>query len=102
MRPRLLRLRIKTERNSAGMSLGSSVGVGDVVAVVGVGSGAGSGAGGGDCKNVGILIFGVGIVIRGFLVRIISVIVAIYKGNAASNIIPKTNPGKPRNCARIR
>ena len=55
-----------------------------------------------DFKKVGILIFGMGIVISGCLVRTISVVVATYKGNAARINMPKTKPGKPRNCARIR
>ena len=57
---------------------------------------------GADFKKVGILICGMGIVIRGFFVRTISVVVAMYKGNAARINMPKTKPGNPRNCARIR
>lgn len=81
-RPMLLRARIKANRNSAGMSSGSSAGastssgpsVGVSVSGTGAGSDAGAGAG---FKNAGILIFGNGIVIRGFLVRTINVVVAM-------------------------
>lgn len=38
---------------------------------------------------------GTGIVNRGFLVRIINVVVAMYNGSAASISMPNTNPGKP-------
>ena len=45
------------------------------------------------------LIFGSGIVISGFFVRIIRVLVAIYSGIIANIKMPKTKPGKPRRCA---
>lgn len=38
--------------------------------------------------------FGIGIVNKGFLVLIINVVVAMYKGIAASNNITNTKPGK--------
>lgn len=48
----------------------------------------------------GNAIFGVGIVISGFLLRIISVVVAMYSGNADNISKPKTNPAKPCSSAR--
>lgn len=46
-------------------------------------------------------IFGNGMVISGFFVRMISVVVATYKGSIAKIKIPNTKPGKPRSCACI-
>lgn len=100
-RPRLLRARMNAVRNSAGMSGGRSDGVSvgnDGVSDSG-GVGVGGGAGGVGRKNAGILIFGKGIVIRGFLLRTISVVVAMYSGNAASISRPNTKPAKPRSWA---
>lgn len=80
IRPMLLRARINAKRNSAGMSSGSSAGASTSsgpsagVSDSGDGSGAGGGAG---FRNAGILILGNGIVISGFLVRIIKVVVAM-------------------------
>ena len=106
MRPMLLRARMNAKRNSAGMSAGNSMGVstssGPSEGVSDSGSGVGVGSVGAGFKKAGILIFGNGIVISGFLVRIISVVVAMYNGNAASINMPKTNPGKPRSWARAR
>ena len=102
----LLRTRINAKRNSAGISGGSSVGVstssGPRAGVSDSGSGADAGSTGAGLNNAGILIFGIGIVIRGFFVRTISVVVATYKGNAARIKMPNTKPGNPRNWARIR
>ena len=102
----LLRARINAKRNSAGISGGSSVGVsassGPRAGVSDSGSGVEAGSAGACLNKAGILIFGIGIVIRGFLVRTISVVVATYNGNAARIKMPNTNPGNPRNCARIR
>lgn len=102
----MLRARINAKRNSAGISGGNSVGVstssGPNVGVSDSDWGIGADSVDADFKKVGILIFGMGIVISGCLVRTISVVVATYKGNAARINIPKTKPGKPRNCARIR
>ena len=47
-------------------------------------------------------IFGNGIVIKGFFVRIMMVVVATYNGIAANSIIPNTKPPNPRNWACIR
>lgn len=82
IRPMLLRARINAKRNSAGMSSGSSAGAptssGLSAGVSDSGDGSGSGAGGGaGFRNAGILILGNGIVISGFLVRIIKVVVAM-------------------------
>ena len=59
------------------------VGAGDVVFVGHFGNG----------------ILGTGIVTNGFFVRMINVVVAIYRGKADSISMPKTNPAKPCNCA---
>lgn len=102
----LLRARINAKRNSAGISGGSSVGVsassGPRAGVSDSGSGVEAGSAGAGLNKAGILIFGIGIVIRGFLVRTISVVVATYNGNAARIKMPNTKPGNPRNWARIR
>ena len=45
---------------------------------------------------------GTGTVINGFFVRTINVVVATYSGRAANIRIPNTNPGNPRNSARIK
>ena len=85
---------------SAGISDGNAGGGGmsDFVS-----SGSGAGAGDGVCVGRNIAgIFGVGIVINGFLSRIINVVVAMYSGNAASINIPNTNPANPCNSARIK
>lgn len=109
MRPTLLRARINACRSSAGMSSGksdmgfasssgASFGVSDSGGVhdsAGVGVLAG-------LKMLGIFSFGNCIDSSGFLVRIISVVVAMYRGNAAKSIMPKTKPPKPRSCARNR
>lgn len=109
MRPTLLRARTNACRSSAGMSSGksdmgfasssgASFGVSDSGGgqdSVGVGGGAG-------LKMRGIFSFGNCIDNSGFLVRIISVVVAMYRGNAAKSIMPKTKPPKPRSCARNR
>lgn len=66
-------------------------------------SGSGAGTGDGVCVGRNIAgIFGAGIVINGFLSRIINVVVAMYSGNAASINIPNTNPANPCNSARIK
>lgn len=98
-------------RNSAGMSGGNSVGistasgpssgVSDVVGGVGS-TGVGIGVGSNSAKIFFMFILGNGIVISDFLLRIISVVVAMYNGNAASNKIPNTKPGNPRSWARNR
>lgn len=80
MRPTLLRARIKAKRNSAGMSSGRGAGIstssGPSVGVSDSGVGSGVGSAGVGFKNAGTVIFGMGIVINGFLVRMISVVVA--------------------------
>ena len=106
MRPRLLRARINASRSSAGISGGRSVvsSVGsDGVSDSGAGCGLDGAAGGVGRRKLGILIFGSVIVIRGFLLRTISVVVAIYSGNAANISRPNTKPAKPRNwaCANL-
>ena len=72
VRPILLRARINATRNSAGMSGGNSIGVstssGPRVGVSDSDVGAGVGSGVDDFKKAGILIFGIGIVIRGCFV----------------------------------
>lgn len=106
MRPMLLRARMNAKRNSAGMSAGNSTGVstssGPSAGVSDSGSAVGVGSVGAGLKKAGILIFGAGIVINGFLVRIINIVVAMYNGNAASINMPNTKPGNPRSWARAR
>ncbi len=105
MRPRLLRARINGTRNSAGRSVGKVIGIstssGPRLGVSDSGVGVASGVVAGLTKD-GIVILGTGIVINGFLFRIISVVVAMYNGKADKIKIPNTKPGKPRNWARIR
>lgn len=97
---------MNAKRNSAGISGGKSVGAstssGPRVGVSDSGSGVGAGSVVVALNKAGILIFGIGIVIKGFFVRTISVVVATYNGNAANIKMPNTNPGNPRNWARIR
>lgn len=104
MCPRLFWARINAKRNSAGISSDSSIGVSAASGPsVGVSDSAVAGGGAGvSLKNLGNAIFGTGIVISGFLLRKISVVVAIYKGKAANINMPNTKPGKPRNWACIR
>lgn len=103
MRPRLLRARIYAVRNSAGMSGdrsdGVSTGKDGVSDSVGAGAGVATGVGGVGRKKAGILILGKGMVISGFLLRTISVVVAMYSGNAANSNRPNTKPAKPRSWA---
>lgn len=65
-----------------------------------------SGSGAGGLISVGCMFsqvfftyFGTETENKGFLVRIINVVVAIYNGSAASINMPKTKPGNPRNFA---
>ena len=63
-------------------------------------SGSGSVSGAGDASTVFANkcdsgIFGTGIVTRGFLLRMISVVVATYIGSADNINMPNTNPGNP-------
>lgn len=51
--------------------------------------------------SVGILIFGMARVISGFFWRIISVVVATYRGGADNIKMPKTKPANPCNWACI-
>ena len=83
----------------ASISSGPSDGVSDSALVTGAGVVAGAGVG---LINLGIFIFGIGIVISGFFVRITSVVVATYSGNAANTKMPNTKPANPCNSARIR
>lgn len=86
---------------SAGISDGNAGG-GGMSDFVSSGSGVGAGdAAGAAVRNIAG-IFGVGIVINGFLSRIINVVVAIYSGNAANINIPNTKPANPCNSARIK
>ncbi len=105
IRPRLLRARINAVRNSAGISGGRSDGLstGNDGVSDSVGVGAGAGAGGAGRRKAGILIFGKGMVSSGFLFRTISVVVAMYSGNAANISSPNTKPAKPRSwaCANL-
>lgn len=103
-RPKLLRARMYAVRNSAGMSGDRSDGVSvgkDGVSDSGAGAGVAgtAGAAGAGRRNAGIFIFGNGIVISGFLLRTISVVVAMYSGNAANSSRPNTKPAKPRSWA---
>ena len=56
-------------------------------------------AGAGFVGHFGNGTFGTGIVTNGFFVRIINVVVAIYRGRADSISMPKTKPANPCNCA---
>ncbi len=86
---------------SAGISDGNAGG-GGMSDFVSSGSGVGAGdAAGAAVRNIAGML-GVGIVINGFLSRIINVVVAMYSGNAASINIPNTNPANPCNSARIK
>ena len=90
-----LMARINCGRISSGISFDIS-GLFSVGSVIGAGSASGAGAGFFAC-----MIFGTGIVISGFFVRIINVVVATYNGTIAKIKMPKTNPGKPRSWACI-
>ena len=87
-------------RNDVRISSGASLGI---VSIVFLGSVFSDVAESGfDCSDfVACLIFIFGIVISGFFVLIISVVVATYNGIADNINNPKTNPPKPRSCARI-
>ena len=93
-----LRARINTLCNSGGRSTGNSgfFSVGSLGVVVSFAVG-----GVGSCfVSDGNFMFGFGIVIKGFLLRIINVVVAIYNGSAARISNPNTKPAKPCNSAR--
>ena len=102
------RARTYAVRNSYGSSGGnSSKGFSGVVGSFSSSFSFVSGAGG--FINVGcmraqnfFIISGMGTESRGFLVRTIKSVVAMYNGSAASTSIPNTNPGKPRSSARNR
>lgn len=94
----LLRARMNILCNSGGRSSGNSgscsvglVGVGSVSFATGVL----------DVSFVskGNFMFGFGIVISGFLLRMINVVVAIYSGSADSISRPNAKPAIPCNCA---
>lgn len=98
-----IRARIYAVRNSDGNSSGNASCCGADVAFDFFSSGV-SGAGG--FISVGCMFaqifftgFGTGMVTRGFFVRMINVVVAMYNGNAASSSIPNTKPGNPFNLA---
>ena len=102
-RPMPLRIRINAPCNSVGMLLGilymSETGSG----VVGFsGSGVGSGSGGGGGANARCTHSGIGNVNKGFLLRIITYVVAMYIGAAAKINMPNTNPPNPARRACIR
>lgn len=96
-----MRALIKALCNSSGNSSGSDSCVTGVLIVSWVGVMVGSGVG--TCLalagHLGKFTFGTGIVTSGFLVRIINVVVAMYRGRADSINMPKTKPAKPYNCA---
>ena len=102
-----IRARIYAVRNSDGNSSGRVSGFDSDFSSDFVSSSALSEVGG--LINVGCIfvhIFligdGTGTVTSGFLVRTMIVVVAMYNGNAAKTKIPNTNPGNPRNSARIK
>lgn len=110
IRPRLLRIRMYAGRSSAGIFSGRSesttCGVSESVfsaasvSVVSVDGVADTGTGCRRARN--FFMYFVGIVISGFLVRIISVVHATYRGRADNNSIPNTKPANPCSSARIR
>lgn len=81
----------------ASISSGPSDGVSDSGSGMGVGAAVGT-----VFISFGILIFGIGMVISGFFVRITSVVVATYSGSAANTKMPNTKPANPCSSARIR
>ena len=91
--------RIYTPRISRGTS-GDISGVSDFCSGS-VGAFSGSGAGFGvlflSCGS-----FTAGRLIKYSFLRAVMTVVATYRGRAANNNIPKTNPGKPRSCACAR
>lgn len=102
MRPPPRRTRRNAPRSSVGMLSGNFSGSVSVSGFGFSGASAFSSAGGGGGANARLINPGTHNVNRGFFVRTIIAVVAIYNGSAAKIKIPKTNPPNPyrRECAK--